>query len=262
MSSYVNPLRAKLRSTETQFGLWVTLESATVTEIAAELGLSWVCLDLEHGNLDYSHVVAHARAAKGSGTAVLVRVPAITSDAIKRCLDLGVDGVLLPLVRNAAELEIGYQYGRYPSRGIRGIGGERALRWGLKMSEYLTSANEETLILPVIETKEASDAIEDILQVDGLEAIFFGPADLSASRGYLGQWEGPGVADDIIRIAKLAATRNIACGIVGTDTEDILKRANQGFRMVAFGSDVGMIGRQIRPLLADLSGRTFKERWF
>jgi 2-keto-3-deoxy-L-rhamnonate aldolase RhmA len=173
-----NPLRRKFAARETAYGLWVTLESATVSEIAAEIGLDWICVDMEHGSLDYRDVLHHARAVRGSNTAVLVRVPTLGVDTIKRALDLGVDGIILPLVRSAAELKEAFSYARYPMTGVRAIGGERALRWGLKMDEYLDTANQETLVIPNIETADASAAITDILAVPGLEAIFFGPYDL------------------------------------------------------------------------------------
>jgi 2-keto-3-deoxy-L-rhamnonate aldolase RhmA len=262
LADFTNPLRAKFKSNRPAFGLWVTLETPTVTEIAAELGLDWVCIDMEHGCLDYKDVVQHVRAAKGSDTTVVVRVPAITIDTIKRCLDLGTDGVLLPLVRSAGDLEEGMQYARYPGRGVRGIGGERSMRWGLKLEEYVALANRETLVIPLIETAQASDNMTDILAVPGLEAIFMGPADLSSSRGYLGQWEGPGVAEDILRILELARDAGIATGIMATDNDDITRRSEQGFHMVGLGSDIGMILRQLRPTIKDLGGREFARRWF
>jgi len=249
MTTIRNPLRRKFEAKETAYGLWVTLESATVSEIAAEMGLDWICIDMEHGSLDYRDVVHHARAVRGSDTAVLVRVPAIAEDKIKRALDLGVDGVILPLVRSAAELREALSYARYPMTGVRAIGGERALRWGLKMDEYLDSANQEILVIPNIETAEASADIDNILAVPGLEAIFFGPYDLSASFGHFKQWEGPGVAENILRMRKLAADRGISAGLVATSADDLKKRQSQGFQMIALGTDTTMMIRSIKGLL-------------
>jgi len=249
MTTIRNPLRRKFTAKETAYGLWVTLESPTVSEIAAEMGLDWICVDMEHGSLDYRDVVHHARAVRGSDTAVLVRVPAITEDKIKRALDLGVDGVILPLVRAAAELREAFSYARYPMTGVRAIGGERALRWGLKMDEYLDSANQEIMVIPNIETAEASADIDNILAVPGLEAIFFGPYDLSASFGHFKQWEGPGVAEDILRMRKLAADRGISAGLVATSADDLKRRRSQGFQMIALGTDTTMMIRSIKGLL-------------
>lgn len=249
-----NPLRRRLAAKETTYGLWVTLESATVSEVAAELGLGWICVDLEHGSLSYRDVLNHARATRGSDTAVLVRVPAITIDSVKRCLDLGVDGVILPLVRSDEDLRVALSFARYPPAGVRAIGGERAMRWGLTKDDYLNSANEETLVIPLIETAEASQGIESILDVPGLEAVFFGPTDLSASQGHFNQWEGPGVAKDILRMTDLATKRGISTGVVATSLEDCQKRKGQGFGMIGLGSDVDMLIRQTQSLLGELKG--------
>lgn len=243
---FSNPLRARLKAKKETVGLWVTLESATATEIAAELGLDWVCVDMEHGSLDFRDVLDHLRAARGSDLAVLVRVPTASVDKIKRALDLGAHGVLLPLIRTADELDEAFAHARYPLVGKRGLGHERALRWGMAIESYVAAADSETMVIPVIETKDASDAIASILAVSGLEAIFFGPSDLSQSCGHRAVWEGPGVAEDILRIKQLAAQVNIASGIIGTSAEDIRRRRSEGFEMICIGSDVGLMIRQIR----------------
>jgi 2-keto-3-deoxy-L-rhamnonate aldolase RhmA len=175
-------------------------------------------------------------------------------DKIKRALDLGAHGILVPLIRSRAELEEAFSHARYPLAGRRGLGHERALRWGSAVESYVAVANEETMIIPVIETADASDSIEDILSVRGLEAIFFGPSDLSQSRGHLAVWEGPGIADDILRMKRLANERGIASGIIGTGVEDIGLRHEQGFRMIGLGADVGLLMRQLRSLM-DHSGK-------
>jgi 2-keto-3-deoxy-L-rhamnonate aldolase RhmA len=175
-------------------------------------------------------------------------------DLVKRALDMGADGVLLPLVRSAADVEQGFRYARYPPRGTRGVGGERAVRWGLEFQEYLSSADEETLIVPIIETRDAVEDIEAILATPGLEAIFFGPADLSASYGYLGQWEAPGVADQILRIVRMAHERGIAAGVLGRTLDEARNRIEQGFRMVALGSDTGLLIEALQNRLAGVRG--------
>lgn len=258
-----NPLRAKLAGgSAPTYGAWVTLEDPTVTEALVELGIDWICVDMEHGSLSYKDVVAHARAARGSGVAVLTRIPATTVDSVKRALDLGVDGILLPLIRSAQELEEGFSYARYPDRGVRGVGGERAVHWGLRLHDYLDIANCETMVIPLIETRGASEDFENIVKVGGLEAIFFGPADLSASFGHLGTWEGPGVADDILRITNLAKANNVAAGVIGWDEADMARRADQGFRMIGLGSDVGFMTKQVRGLMGKFKDIKYPSRWF
>jgi 2-keto-3-deoxy-L-rhamnonate aldolase RhmA len=247
-----NRLRSRLRSGGPTLGMWVTLESPTITEIAVALGLDWIVVDTEHGHLDCREVMDHLRAARGTDTAVLVRVPDIQEDLIKRPLDMGAHGILLPLVRSAADVERGFGFARYPPRGVRGIGGERAVRWGLGFQEYLAAANEETVIIPIIETRDAIDQIEPILATPGLEAIFFGPADLSASQGYVGEWEGPGVAEQILRARGLAEARGISAGVLARTSDEAAARADQGFRMVAVGSDTSLLIEALRGRLIRL----------
>ncbi len=246
--------REALKSRTAQYGLWVTLESPAITEVAIDLGFDWVCVDMEHGALSYRDVLEHARAATRSETAVLVRMPDVTKEAVQRVLDLGVDGVLLPLVRSPGDVRAGLKYAKFPPAGARGIGGERAVRWGLRSQEYVNSANEEVLVIPIIETREAAEGIEGILEIPGLRAIFFGPADLSADLGFLGAWEGPGVAERILSIKDKAAARGIASGVIGTSVEDARARRDQGFALIGLGSDVGLLIRHARGALEHLRG--------
>jgi 2-keto-3-deoxy-L-rhamnonate aldolase RhmA len=240
-----NLLRERLKAQDACYGLWITMESPSLTEIAGACGMHWVCIDMEHGHLDFREVMEHIRAARGSQTTVLVRVPTIEEDKVKRVLDMGAHGVFLPLVRSREDLERGVRFGRYPPEGVRGVGGERAVTWGLEYEDYLHAANQETLIIPIIETQEAAENIDSILAVPGLEAIFLGPADLSASYGYLGKWEGPGVATRIIDILDRACRKGIASGVMSTSVEDGIRRRDQGFKMVGLGSDAGLLIRSI-----------------
>ena len=257
-----NPVRAKLRTGAACYGLWVTLESPAVTEIAAALGVDWIVVDMEHGHLSYREAAEHLRAVRGSPTAVLVRVPEMTRDSVKRALDVGAHGVLLPLVKTAEDVARGLGYGRYPPQGERGVGGERAVQWGLGFQEYLAQANAETLIIPIIERYEAVDNIEAILAVPGLEAIFFGPSDLSTSQGYLGQWEGPGVAEQIQRVRALAAARGIVAGVLSTGPEDAVARREQGFKLIGLGADTGLLIRGLRQMLTAVQGPPEVKLWF
>jgi len=247
-------LRNQLRAGQSTCGMWVTMESPTVTEVAAAVGMDWVCVDMEHGHLDFGDVIEHLRAAAGTELSVVVRVSDIHRDLVKRALDMGADGVLLPLVRSAADVARGFRYGRYPPRGERGFGGERAVLWGLGVQEYLEIADQETLIIPIIETREAVEDIEAILATPGLEAIFFGPADLSASYGYLGHWEGPGVADTILRVRALADARGVAAGVMGRSLDEGRARLSQGFRMVGVGSDAGLLIEGLTSRMRGLRG--------
>ena len=213
---FKNRLLTRLQADETSYGLWVTLESPNVTEIAVMIGLDWVCIDMEHGHLDLREVMEHVRTVRGTETNVIVRVPGNEQGLIKRVLDVGAHGIILPYVRTPEEVSAAMGIGRYPPVGYRSIGGERSVKWGLGLQSYLEAANEEILIIPLIETREAVERIDEILAIPGLDVIFFGPLDLSASYGYVGQWEGPGVAEKILEVKEKAAKSGVAAGIMGT----------------------------------------------
>nr|MBA3846622.1 2-dehydro-3-deoxyglucarate aldolase [Planctomycetota bacterium] len=192
----------------------------------------------------------------------LVRVTEIGVGPIKRALDMGAHGVVLPLVRGRGDVEAGFAHGRYPPLGRRGVGGERSVKWGLGFDEYLACANEELLIIPLIETREAVEDIDAILAVPGLEAIFFGPADLSASYGHLGAWEGPSVAERILAVTAKARARGIAAGVVGRSQADMDLRRRQGFQMIAHGSECGLLIRALGASIEAQLGKRPVHLWF
>ncbi len=256
-----NPLRRRLRDKETAYGLWVTVESPSITECAVALGLDWVCIDMEHGHQDFSEVINHLRAVRGSETAALVRVPGIEMSAIKRALDMGAHGVIVPYAQNSDDVETSFRYGRYPPRGVRGVSGDRAVAWGLNAREYLSHADEETLIIPLIETRGAVEDIDAILETPGLEAIFFGPADMSASYGFLGEWEGPGIAGRILDVRAKAEAKGIAAGVLARSVEDSVQRRDQGFGMVGLGADMSLLIRAISANMAALGREETLKPW-
>lgn len=255
-------LRAKLAAKETAFGLWVTSEASAVTEVAGLLGIDWICIDMEHGYLDYKDIQGHLTAARGTDLTVLVRPPSQDLEPIKRALDVGAHGVILPLVDSAEEVRAAYDHFYYPPIGRRGIGGERSVKWGLDLLDYVTNANDDLLFVPMIETQRAYDNLDEILSVEKIETVFLGPGDLSASRGAVGEWEGPGVAQMNLDILSRAAARGISSGIVARSTEEAIERRDQGFGMVSLGSDIGLMIRQVKSMAAALGNDTVGHRWF
>jgi 2-dehydro-3-deoxyglucarate aldolase len=250
--SYRNRLKQKLHQGKTALGLWVTLESPSITEIATDLDLDWVVIDAEHGHLDFKEVVEHLRAARNTNTTALVRIQEIEQGLIKRMLDIGAEGILVPQVRNAEEVEQAVRFAKYPPDGVRGIGAERSTRWGMEFKARTHVANRETMVIPLVENVEAERNIDEILQVPGVDAIFFGPADFSASAGYLGEWEGPGIAKRILRLKKVIRDHGIPCGIVATGPKDSQMRKRQGFRMLGIGLDAGLLIRSSKQMIDTL----------
>lgn len=248
-SNAITRLRRRLASNEPVYGLWVTLESPSITEMAVALDMDWVVIDAEHGHMDWKEIAAHLRSAVRSQTVMLVRVAELNIALIKRALDLGADGVVIPWIESPEQLAMGVQFSQYPPEGLRGIGAERATCWGQCMVEHVQSANENVLVVPIIETVAAAKAIDRLLDVNGVELYFFGPADFSSTAGHRGQWEGPGVADQILAAKDAIRAKGRHCGVVATDHDNQQQRLAQGFNMLGVGLDAGLLLRSLRGAL-------------
>ena len=245
-------LRRKLAEDSPVFGLWVTLESPSVTEIAVGLGLDWVVIDAEHGHLDWKEILEHIRATVRSDTVALVRITELNGGLIKRALDIGADGIVIPWIETADQLRQAVSYSQYPVDGLRGIGGERATCWGQCLVEHTAEANENVLVVPIVETVRGIRQVPMMCQVEGVELMWFGPADLSSSAGFRGQWEGPGVAEQILQAKDIIRRSGRHCGVLATSNDDIKERQKQGFRAIGLGMDAGLHTRSIRASLTVL----------
>lgn len=246
----IQNLRRKLAAQSPALGLWVTLESPSITEMAVALGVDWVVIDAEHGHLDWKEIVEHLRATVRSDTVALVRVAELNGGLIKRALDLGADGVVIPWIETASQLKQAVAYARYPLEGLRGIGAERATAWGQCVAAHTAEANEHVLVVPIIESVKAVSQVPQMCQVDGVELFFFGPADFSSTAGFRGQWEGPGVAEQILRTKDTLRRAGKHCGVIATSHENLLERQKQGFQMLGLGIDSGLLLRSLRGALA------------
>src|SRR6185503_4925622 len=252
-------LKSRLSRGEPAFGLWVTLESAAISEIAATLDLDWIVVDTEHGPLDFRETLDHVRAVARTRTAPLVRVPEIEEGTFKRVLDMGAEGILVPMVRSAEDVRRAVRFAKYPPEGIRGIAVERATQWGLGLNDYVQKANRETLVIPIIENVQAADDFDAILDVPGIDALFFGPFDFAASMGHLGVWNHPEVWSRIESMRKKAQKKGMPLGIVAPGAADARKRVDEGYRMIAIGFDAVFLTRSIMEMMTAL-GRPVPER--
>jgi len=245
-------LRQKLKKNEPIYGLWVTLESASITEMAVALGLDWVVIDAEHGHLDWKDINSHISAALRSDTVVLVRIAERSTILSKRALDIGADGIIIPWMEKVEEVEEAVRDCRYPPEGRRGIGGERSTVWGQCLSEHANEANENVLIVPLIESIEAIPNVANMCKIDGIDLFFFGPADFSSTAGFRGQWEGPGIAEQILQLKNTIKAAGKHCGVVSTSIQNLSERRNQGFQMLALGADTGLLLRSMHQSLKEV----------
>ena len=241
-------LRNKLKSNEPIYGLWVTLESPSITEMAVSLGMDWVLIDAEHGHLDWKDISAHISAAMRSDTVIIVRIAERSTALSKRALDIGADGIMIPWMESMDEVHKAVSDCNYPPEGRRGIGGERATAWGQCLKEHTAEANENVLVIPMIESIDAVPNVASMCKVDGVEIFFFGPADFSSTAGFRGQWEGPGIAEKILELKNIIKDNGKYCGVVSTSNQNLTDRLDQGFQMLAIGTDGGLMLRSLHEL--------------
>lgn len=246
----IQKLRLKLAAGQPVFGLWVTLDSPSITEMAVALGMDWIVIDAEHGHLDWKEIVEHIRAAVRSDTVALVRVAERNIGLVKRALDIGADGVVIPWIETAEQLREAVAFAHYPPQGMRGIGAERATAWGQCIAEHVSEANANVLVVPMIESVRGGENIHEIVNVEGAELFLIGPADYSSSAGFAGQWEGPGIAEQLLKVKDSIVAAGKYCGVIATSDANLAERQAQGFRVLALGSDCGLLLRSLHGSLA------------
>lgn len=236
-----NEFKRALQRRELQIGLWSTLCSNLVAEIIAHAGFDWILIDTEHSPNEVPDLIGQLQ-AMGRGTACAV-VRAAWNDPvlIKRILDTGAQSVLLPYVQTAEEAERAVAAVRYPPRGIRGVSsGSRASRFG-RVSDYFARADEEICLLVQVETRAALGQLEAIGRVEGVDGIFIGPADLSASLGHLGDLQHPETQRELREAVRRLDELGRPAGILATVEADARRYIDWGYRFVAVGTDARLL---------------------
>jgi 2-keto-3-deoxy-L-rhamnonate aldolase RhmA len=191
MSQRSLALKKRLRAGETTIGCWLSFSNINVAEILAGTGYDWILIDAEHGPFGLEGFQNVLAAFNGSPTVPIVRVPWNDAVRIKQVLDLGVDGVLVPMVNSPAEARAAVSACKYPPDGTRGFGPRRASDYGRSTDAYVAQANDGTIVIIQIEHVDAVKQLDAILDVKGLDAICIGPTDLSGSMGILRQFDHP-----------------------------------------------------------------------
>jgi 2-keto-3-deoxy-L-rhamnonate aldolase RhmA len=237
-----NSVRQRLRSGKPALGALLGLGSPHVAELMAHAGYDWLVLETEHNALDAAQVERMLMAISGTDVIPLVRPPSGDPLVIQKALDIGAMGVFVPMVRSAAEAEAIVRATRYPPEGRRGFGPLRASRYTLDYADYLASANENILVALILETKEAVDDIEAIMDVPGIDALYFGLFDLCLSLG-LNPMEMPfPEIDDIMeRTLALGKERGVAVGVGATTPDELRQRLSQGYTFMNYGTDYQLL---------------------
>jgi 4-hydroxy-2-oxoheptanedioate aldolase len=247
----VNRFKQALREGRSQIGLWSSLATSTTVEILAGAGFDWIVLDTEHAPNELPMVYSQLQAAAAGGSAhPVVRVPWNDMVTIKRYLDIGAQTILIPYVETEEEARNAVAYTRYPPKGVRGFaGGARASLFG-RVQDYPHRCEDEICVLIQIESRKGLENIEAIAAVDGIDGLFIGPGDLSASLGHLGDFTHPEVAAAIDGAITRIRKAGKAPGIL-TMSETLARHyIALGSLFTAVGADVLILARTAEALAA------------
>ena len=238
-------IRHRLRSGDVVIGSWINSGSPIIAELMAACGFDFLCVDVEHSAVDLPQVQRLFQAIESGrpGCATLVRLHGLDYAFVKRYLDAGADGVIAPLVRTRADAEQLVRACKYPPAGLRGLGFCRANDYGLRVVDEYARANDEVLLAVQIEHIEAVGNIDEILSVSGIDAVFIGPYDLSASMGIAGQFEHPDYAA-ALAVIKTACQRHqkvVGIHVVSVDPDEAKTRIAEGYKLLAYSLDITMV---------------------
>lgn len=234
----------RLRAGEPLEGAWAMIGNPVSVEVLAGAGFDFVVIDGEHSENAIDDLAGMVRAvdAVGTDTAPVVRVSEGNRAEIRRALDFGPKGVVVPQIESADEAREAVAAARYPPDGVRGVAGGRASGYGADLAEYVDTANETVATILQVETKGALDDIDEIVAIDGLDALFVGPADLSARLGAFGDFESAAFRDAIDRIVEAAGAAGVPVGTLATSPANVAPRwTDWGMDFLVTGTDVGYL---------------------
>lgn len=249
-----NILKKKLRKQEITIGSWITLGHTSITEIMAKAGFEWLVVDMEHSVITLDTAQQLIQVIEGCGVIPLVRVGENNPNIIKRVMDAGAYGVIVPMVNSKEQAEAAVQAVRYPPLGIRGVGLARAQGYGAGFDEYAATVNEESIVVAQIEHIDAVNNLEAILSVNGIDGCIIGPYDLSGSLGIPGKFDHPDVLRAIEKVEQNCKQKGVALGfhIIQPDYKLVLERISKGYTFLAFSLDILFLGNSCREQMTKL----------
>lgn len=243
-----NRVKRMLQEGKKTAGAWVQIASPFTAEIMARAGFDWLLIDMEHGPGDILTLISLLQAMNGTAVTPLVRAPWNDFVVIKRILDTGVCGLLVPYVNTGEEAQAAVRACRYPPQGIRGVAGSpRAQGYGQNVKAYLERANDEILLLIAVETPLAVENLGDMLSVDGVDGVFIGPMDLATNMGYLGNPGHQRVQDTIGKVEEYVLGAGKVLSTISGSWEQAQQLYEKGYQMVTLMAD----GVSLAKLAAD-----------
>jgi 2-dehydro-3-deoxyglucarate aldolase len=240
--------------TKASIGSWITINNPSIAEIMADAGFDWLCIDLEHTIIDYTETQQLILAIQSKGLRAFVRVGENNARIIKRVLDAGADGIIVPSVNSALEAQKAVNSVKYPPAGKRGVGLARAQGYGFDFEYYRDIKSKEITLIVQIEHIDAIKELDLIIQTKGVDGTFIGPYDLSGSLGKPGEWNEPEVQKAINVYEEIAKKHKKLIGfhVTPPDYSLVNEKIKKGYNFIAFGFDAMFLGTMVRNQLKEI----------
>ncbi|MDA4113938.1 MAG: aldolase/citrate lyase family protein [Thaumarchaeota archaeon] len=233
-----NTLKKKLGNGESAIGAWISSGSPNLVDLLRKLNFDWFVFDMEHSAISIETVGRMIQVLNGSTITPLVRVGQIDQAVLKVVLDSGAQGVVVPLVNTVEEAERAVRFCKYPPQGVRGVAATKASDYGMSLSNYIRTANEETAIIAQIETPQAVDNIKEILSVKGVDVAFVGPSDLTMTMGLMDDRSNPKVTEAMLKVLKACQDAGKTAGTMATSLDETKFAVQRGFRFISLASEM------------------------
>lgn len=232
-------LKKKLARNELSLGSWLMMGNSTNAEVMAQVGFDWLAIDLEHTSIDLETTKNLIQIIQSKSVKALVRVSKNEEVIIKKVLDMGADGIIVPMICSEEDAIKAVSYSKYPPGGKRGVGLYRASEYGLNFEQYKKWVDEELVIIAQIEHADGVKNIDKIINTSGIDGVLIGPYDLSASMGNPGNFEETKFKDAVEQIVEKCKKKNISVGfhVVDIDPKEIQSKIQQGCNFLAYGID-------------------------
>ena len=239
-------LKHKLKTKDVTIGSWITIGHQAVVDILAEAGFEWLCIDLEHTVVDYNELQVLIGFIQAHNIAALVRVSKNEEVVIKKVLDAGADGIIVPMICSAAEAKQAVDFAKYPPVGKRGVGLNRAQRYGFGFEEYKKWLEENLVVIAQIEHINGVNNLEEIISIQGIDGVFIGPYDLSASLGIPGMYNEPVVIEALKKFEGICLKNDVTMGyhVIEPNINLVKEKQQAGYNFIAFSTDFLFMGKK------------------
>jgi len=247
-------LKAKIRNKQLTIGSWITLGHPSIAEIMAKAGFDWLTVDMEHSAITLPEAQQLIQVIDLCGVTPLVRVAENDPNLIKRVMDAGAHGVIVPMVNSREDAEKAVASVRYPPKGFRGVGLARAQAYGADFEGYKKWYETESIIIVQVEHIKAVENLEEILSVEGVDGFIIGPYDISGSLGVPGQFEHPDVVAALERVKEIAKRLDVVSGfhVIPPDASVVKEKEKEGYKFIAFSLDILFLGEGCRKGLKNI----------